>query len=216
METGASSEIGSETPTPQFQSVEIKTLGSERAETRLISGRMGYTLTLPGGWWVLDMPKDGDEMLVSSVAEQSELDSWAEAAQRFEERESDVRTEVVARNTEDAAAPVSMTMVFIPRHGLSLEQYLAGTVAELEAIDADIRVEESGIDDELRTDGVPIATLQYTHTDASAGSITYYQTALFDSTADHLLVMTFATPATHFHSKLSAMQGIIADMALRR
>lgn len=228
--TASTSEITAPEPTPigeavqTFQSAEsgskkLGLLGSDRAETQVTSARYGYTLTLPSGWWILDLPKHGEETLVSAIAQQTMEPLLIEAAQHFVNREDGVRTEIIARNHKDKDSDgdpsVAMTLLIIPRHGLSLEQYLAGTVGEMAEADAALEIEEYGVDGELRTDGVPIATLQYTHTDPPAGAITYYHAVLIDSTADYLLAITFAAPATHFASERSAMQGIIADMTLR-
>lgn len=94
-------------------------------------------------------------------------------------------------DSETKGAPkAQLTVSVLTGHGLTLDQYLEATVAELTAI-ANTHVLDARLDASLRPDNVPVVMIEYQTT--AARPVAGLQIAFYLDDTDNLAILTFTT-----------------------
>jgi hypothetical protein len=167
------------------------------------------TLTLPPGWQERAIP--ADQLRVTLAALEGNASSASALVGPLAAAVDANSTALVAWLPDAAdptASPTSLIAVALPSTGLSLESYLADAQARLTA-QPDVTVASAQLDYSLRTDGIPVAVLQYT---VAASGVDGYQVALLDDQAEHLVLVTFTTPAGQLATHLPDFQATIRSL----
>lgn len=142
---------------------------------------------LPPGWKVLRGRAAAAAVQVDAPADVL-LAAWAEAP-------------------HFATAPVRLTVVRTPRHDLSLARYAASAAAELTTAGFSVRPAE--ITTTVRPDGLPVAVVAFT-----SGPHTGYQVAAFDTTGEHLWLITLAAPADQLAARRNEVTWMLSQAKL--
>ncbi len=139
------------------------------------SPRHGYTVALPSGWRALVLPVQANDLL-QAAGQPLELVAGLDAA-------------------DAAAAPqAQLTVLALPRGGLTLGAYLDQTAAQI-AAESGAAVDRAELDPTLRGDGLPAAVVEYTVTSDSGDPQAGYQATLVGGDPDTLIVLTFTARA---------------------
>jgi hypothetical protein len=137
---------------------------------------------------------------------ESELPLWGDLGERVRERESGAVLELVALlpDAENLALPIAqVTVSVLPTYGLTLDDYVAATEAELSSI-ANTSVQTAHIDPALGVGNIPASIIEYTAERSSSGAngrgtpIAGLQVAFFGHDAETLIVLTFTTTVDRF------------------
>jgi len=106
----------------------------------------------------------------------------------------------------------SLTVMLLPRNGLSLRVYLQEAKNMLDET-AGVEVEWVKFDDSLLSDGAPVAALHYV-LDGAEQQVASYQALFFDANAEYVVVMTFAAPFDDFEAMLPLFQDVVSSAEL--
>lgn len=165
------------------------------------SPRYSYTVVLPCCWLALPTAGTAIEAALAELEAQSELPVWGDLGEEVSKPESGAVLELVALlpDAENVTMPVAqMTVSVLPTYGLTLDDYLAATTAELTNI-ANTNVLTSYIEPTLGVGSFPASVIEYTAVPSSATgdnteqSMAGLQVAFFGHDANTLIVLTFTT-----------------------
>jgi hypothetical protein len=192
-------------PTPDTQdSSPGVASGSVTQGAIFTSPRYSYTVVLPCCWLALPTAGTAIESALAELEAASEMPLWGDLGERIRERDSGAVLELVALlpDTENIATPIAqVTVGVLPTFGLTLDDYLAATAAELNSI-GNTEVLTAYIDSTLGVGTFPASVIEYTASPAAAAVddplIAGYQVAFFGHDADTLIVLTFTTTVDRF------------------
>lgn len=174
-----------------------------------VSPRHGYTVTLPCCWVgmpttalnieealsnVLQTPTAPNDQARSDEADPPLAADLAEALELVA---------ILPAAGAGGAPQAQLTVSVLASRGLTLDQYLAATAAELSAI-TNTGVQATRLDDTLRADGLPVAVIEYRT--AAARPVAGLQIAFYLDDLTHLAVLTFTTDEALY-------AGLAADFA---
>ncbi|MBV7330044.1 hypothetical protein KFU94_17725 [Chloroflexi bacterium TSY] len=207
-------------PTP----VSAPTATQEPVDT-IVQGRLStYTLTVPSEWHVTDLTKIDPD----TVAEQRQelaideqlSETMTERLVQFIDADGTNGLEAIgilrSAPTIDSTTPVPtlFTLLVVPHHHLTLEQYLSTAIQTIE----DGKLEHQGIDDMLHFDHRPVAVLQFSSVvlidNEPEVETTNYQAVLFDQAAANLIVISFSTPVESFAQQVDQFKQLIRSLKL--
>jgi hypothetical protein len=109
------------------------------------------------------------------------------------------------------APSAQLTVSVLPGRGLTLDQYLEATAAELTAI-ANTEVQATRLDDALRPDRLPVAVIEYRT--SAARPVAGLQIAFYVDDLDNLAVLTFTTDAARYAELAAAFADIARQVTL--
>jgi hypothetical protein len=109
------------------------------------------------------------------------------------------------------APKAQLTMSVLDGRGLTLDQYLTATAAELSAI-ANTEVQATRLDDTLRADRLPVAVIEYRT--AAARPVAGLQIAFYLDDLDNLAVLTFTTDAARYAELAAGFADIAGQVTL--
>ena len=173
------------------------------AETEFQSNLTNYTVVIPQEWRVFD-PRNSDiEEFFAPLDDAADSDVII-ALQDFRESGGIDQVDFVAR-FED----LIWTVIVAPRNGLTLEDYLAATAAQLGD-----RVRRRGINTTLRNDGTPAATLRIAQSPTAdrAGAITY-QVIHYDERAENLIIHSFSASQSKIDTLKAELDALVKSVA---
>jgi hypothetical protein len=162
-------------------------------------------ITLPPGWQQSSLDtKDLQERLQAITPSETGLAKVATLLLSHVGRETVLATARLAA-VDDATTPAAaLTVSAIARNGLTLNGYLAA--AQRALIASGVQVHTANIDEGLRFDGLPVATIYYTLAkDGLAG----YQVVAYDAPGAKLIVFTFTAPATDYAGLLPKFHEVV-------
>lgn len=166
-----------------------------------VSPRHGYTVTLPCCWVGMPTTALNIEEALSNVLQTPAAPNAQTHTREAHKDEADPplvddlaeALELVAvlpAAGAGGAPQAQLTVSVLAGRGLTLDQYLAATAAELNAI-ANTEVQAARLDDALRADGLPVAVIEYRT--AAARPVAGLQIAFYLDDLTHLAVLTFTT-----------------------
>ena len=189
--------------------------------TTFTSPRYGYTVALPCCWVGLPAPGAALEaaladLLQTPSPEQTPSQTPSEQATRLATQALELVA--ILPDGETGGAPLAqLTVSVLPSGGLTLEQYLENTAAELNRI-ANTHVQESRLDPALHPQHLPAAVIEYRSEAARpiAGlQIAYYLPQLNDNAQPaYLLVLTFTTAEPLYSELAPSFAEIARQVAL--
>lgn len=186
------------------------------------SPRYSYTVVLPCCW--LALPTAGTA-LESAIADQDgngDIPLWGDLAERLRERDSGALMELIALlpDDENLALPIAqVTVSVLPTYGLTLDDYVEATAAELTRI-ANTTVEAAYVEPSLGVEAFPAAVIEYTAAptpvagDDADPPIAGMQVAFFGHDADALIVLTFTTSVERFADLQPEFMHIVRTVTL--
>jgi hypothetical protein len=186
-------------------SIEPSSNGIARQGAIFTSPRYSYTVVLPCCWLALPTPGTAVESALAELDNVSDLPVWGDLSARMRERESGAVLELIALlpAEENAAVPLAqVTVSVLPANGLTLDDYLEATQAELNSI-ANTSVLTAQIEATLGVGVLPASVIEYTAapapvTDTSEQTIAGLQVAFLGESADTLIVLTFTTTTERY------------------
>lgn len=201
--------------TPTFES-NAATPGSGKSTPGAIIGgaegaiftspRYSYTIVLPCCWLALPTPGTAIESVLAELEAENGVPVWGDLGERLRERESGALLELIAMlpDDENLTLPVAqVTVGVLPAHGMTLDNYLAATEAELTTI-ANTDVLAAYIEPTLSIDTYPASVIEYTAMrtpdldDEPDDMIAGLQVAFFGLDAEWLIILTFTTTQNRF------------------
>jgi hypothetical protein len=178
-----------------------------------VSSRHGYTVTLPCCWVGMPLDPMGLEAALADLR-QTPAAQAGDLLDHLQEGEPVGALELVAilpaRGTGGAPA-AQLTVSVLPGRGLTLDQYLEATAAELTAI-ANTEVQATRLDDALRPDRLPVAVIEYRT--SAARPVAGLQIAFYVDDLDNLAVLTFTTDAARYAELAAAFADIARQVTL--
>jgi hypothetical protein len=167
------------------------------------------TLLLPADWQSSELTEAGlEERLVSTAAATGVAISASTLAPLQRGNSADTVILTMQWGTERADEPApALTVLAVVRNGLTLERYLDAVQSKLSASGA--MLQHSGIDWQLRSDGLPVGVLHYTVPVAGGPELAGYQVVALDSSAKHLVILTFTAAASRFAEVFPTVQQIV-------
>ncbi len=181
-----------------------------------------FKLNFPATWQVIDLDATHLKQVLGKLKAASPAPPVLEAIETLLTAIDPDSTALVAllldeQATRQAALPPNVTLVIVPRHGLSLARYLDDVGATLRR-QPGIAIQESKLDNTLRTTGLPVAVLHYTLavnlTPGARTALDGYQIAAFDAHATNIIVFTFTTPSPRYTELLPVFQEIVRSAQL--
>jgi hypothetical protein len=215
------------TPAATLVSTLMPTAAGQGAQSTYInSTKLGVhsalKLNLPAPWQVIDLDAEHLNRLLGKLKEKASAPPVADAVETLLTAVDPGSTALVAllldaQATNQEALPPSVTIIVVPRNGLSLSRYLADVGADLSR-HTGITIQESKIDNTLRFTNLPVAMLHYTWAANSMSSVSMavdgYQIAAFDAQAANIIVFTFTTPSPRYIELLPMFQEIVRSAQL--
>lgn len=207
----------------------VSSVGSTTQGAVFTSPRFSYTVTLPCCWLALPTPGTAMESALAGVEGEDQLPIWGDLSERLREQETGAVMELIALlpAEDNATMPVAqMTVSVLPANGLTLDDYLSATEAELNSI-ASTKVLTALIEPMLGADSLPAALIEYTARPAVVSqtsdtttdqttdqAIAGLQVAFFDLSAEHIIVLTFTAATTEYVTLHSEFMNIIRTITL--
>lgn len=170
------------------------------------SPRFSYTIVLPCCWLALPTPGTAIESVLAELEAENGVPVWGDLSERLRERESGALLELIAMlpDDENLTLPVAqVTVGVLPAHGMTLDNYLAATEAELTTI-ANTDVLAAYIEPTLSIDTYPASVIEYTAMrtpdldDEPDEIVAGLQVAFFGLDAEWLIILTFTTTQDRF------------------
>jgi hypothetical protein len=201
------------------------TMGIATQGAVFTSPRFSYTVTLPCCWLALPTPNTAMESALAGVEGEDGVPIWGDLSERLRERETGAVMELIALlpAEESATTPVAqVTVSVLPANGLTLDDYLTATEAELNSI-ASTKVLTALIEPTLGAGGLPAVLIEYTATPATASqasdatsdqAIAGLQVAFFGPSSEHIIVLTFTATTTQYAALQSEFMEIIRTITL--
>ena len=184
-----------------------------------LSAANAVKLNLSAPWQVIDLNAEQLNGVLDKLQEKALAPSEQDAVKILLSAVDRNSTVLVAllldeQATNNGQLPPNLTIVKAPRNNLSLSRYLEGIVADLRSRPG-VTLHENKIDNTLRPDGIPVATVHYTiEGNLSPASMDGYQIAAYDQKADNLILFTFSTPAARYATLLPLFQEIVRTAQL--
>jgi hypothetical protein len=184
-----------------------------------LGAQSALKVNLPAAWQVIDLDAEHLNLVLDKLKVASSPAPMLEALETLRMAVDSNSTALVAllldeQATEQAALPPNVTIVVVPRHGLSLARYLEDVGADLRR-HTGIEVQESKLDNTLRPTGLPVASLHYTVAASLMPGASLpmdgYQIAAFDTHATNIIVFTFTTPSPRYTELLPTFQEIVRN-----
>jgi hypothetical protein len=194
----------SNAPTPETSTPGVAN-GSITAGAIFTSPRYSYTIVLPCCWLALPTPGTAIESALAQLEAESGVPMWGDLGEQLRENHSGAVLELIALlpDEEQVTVPVAqVTVSVLPANGLTLEDYLAATEAQLNSI-ANTSVTDAYIEPTLGVDSFPASVIEYTAaptpaTTDNSEEMAGLQVAFFGSDANTLIVLTFTTTVDRF------------------
>lgn len=192
-------------PTPDSSPPGSATGGATQGAV-FTSPRYSYTVVLPCCWLALPTPGTAIESALAELEAESDLPVWGDLDEKVEEHPTGAVLELIALlpDGENVTLPIAqVTVSVLPTYGLTLDDYLAATSAELNSI-ANTSVLTSYIEPTLGVGAFPASVIEYSAVPTPANSENADQTmaglqvAFFGQDADTLIVLTFTTTRERF------------------
>lgn len=178
-----------------------------------VSPRHGYTLTLPCCWVGMPMNAADAETALADLP-QTPAAQTGDLLAQLQEGELAKALELVAilPAADTGGAPqAQLTVSVLPGRGLTLDQYLEATAAELTAI-TNTEVQSTRLDDALRPDRLPVAVIEYRT--SAARPVAGLQIAFYVDGLDNLAVLTFTTDAAAYADLAAGFADIARQVTL--
>ncbi|MCX6047610.1 MAG: hypothetical protein NT075_21130 [Chloroflexi bacterium] len=208
-------------PTSTPVATVVRLPGSVHELAYLNSTKLGaqnaLKVNLPAAWQLIDLDAEHLTLVLDKLKGAPVTPPMLEALETLLTAVNPDSTVLVAllldeQATKQAVLPPNITIVVVPRQGLSLARYVEDVGADLRRRPG-IEIVESKLDNTLRPTGLPVAILHYTlaaplMADASL-PMDGYQVAAFDAQATNIIVFTFTTPSPRYTELLPMFQELV-------
>jgi len=176
--------------------------------TTLIASH-GITILFPEPWTAIDLDSEDISARLTALQNRDDSEAWQTAVAQLTAATGHDSMIAVALYEDQSVSDFmpNLTVMLLPRNGLSLRVYLQESERMLEEM-AGVAVERAEFDDSLLSNGAPVATLHYV-LGGTEQQVASYQALFFDATAEHVVVMTFAAALDDFEAMLPVFQDVV-------
>ncbi|CAN5392145.1 hypothetical protein BH10CHL1_BH10CHL1_46430 [soil metagenome] len=207
------------TPVATITSTQVPASALAYRNSTKFGAQSALKVNLPTSWQLIDLDADHLKLVLDKLHVTSSTPAMQEALETLLTAVDPDSTALVALLLDDpamaqSAMPTNVTIVVVPRHGLSLARYLEDVAADLRG-HTGIEVQESKLNTTLRRTGLPVATLHYRMAanwlPGADLPMDGYQIAAFDSHATNIIVFTFTTSSPRYTELLPMFQEIVRN-----